>query len=193
MLTCIYWGAHITSVALISPVKQRLTDGLCTQCGLCCDGTLFADVELAGGNETSALEVLGLDVEDGENDINGLLLQPCGALKGKRCSIYAHRPNCCRTFECRLFQEVKRGVVPIDRAKEAIAKALSQIEAIKALIGQLSANNDDEGLPLKERFAEASARSDDLRIGGDKRQIRMHLESAMRSLENRIRKTFLGD
>src|SRR5438128_1586741 len=88
---------YITSVALISPVKQPLTDTLCTQCGLCCDGSLFADVELAGGNETSALEVLGLNVEDAEDDIHGLLLQPCGALKEKRCSIYAHRPNCCRT------------------------------------------------------------------------------------------------
>jgi Fe-S-cluster containining protein len=173
-------------------VKQRLTDALCTQCGLCCNGTLFADVELAGGDETSALEVLGLDVEDGEDDIHGLLLQPCGALKGKRCSIYAHRPHCCRTFECRLFQQVKRGVVPIDRAKETIAKALSQIGAIKALIGQINGNLDDEGLPLKERFAEALALSDDLPVGGDQLQIRMHLESAMRSLENRIHKTFLG-
>jgi hypothetical protein len=184
---------HIASVELIFPVKQRLTDALCTQCGLCCDGTLFADVELAGGNETAALEVLGLHVEDAEDDIHGLLLQPCGALKGKRCSIYAHRPNCCQTFECRLFQQVNRGVVPIDRAKETIAKTLSQIATIKALIGQLCGNLDDEGLPLKERFAEALSLSDDLPSGGDQHQIRMHLENAMRFLENRIRKTFLGD
>jgi len=28
-------------------METRLTDTLCTRCGLCCDGTLFAEVELA--------------------------------------------------------------------------------------------------------------------------------------------------
>ena len=29
-------------------MKPLLTDALCTHCALCCDGTLFADVELVG-------------------------------------------------------------------------------------------------------------------------------------------------
>jgi hypothetical protein len=41
-------------------MKPSLTDTLCTRCGLCCDGSLFADVELASGGEASALEVMGL-------------------------------------------------------------------------------------------------------------------------------------
>ena len=95
-------------------MKPRLTDALCTQCGLCCDGPLFADAELASGDETSGLEILGLDVEDADDEDHGVLLQPCAALKGKRCSIYAHRPSCCRAFECGLLQQVKRGVISID-------------------------------------------------------------------------------
>src|SRR5688572_24482081 len=142
-------------------MKQRLTDVLCTRCGLCCDGSLFADVELAGGKETSGLEVLGLDIEDAEDDVHGLLLQPCAALKGKRCSIYAHRPSCCRTFECGLLQQVKGGVISIDQAKETIARALTQIKAIEALIAQLSGKHDQEQLSLKERFAEAMALVED--------------------------------
>ena len=45
-------------------MKPSLTDTLCTRCGLCCDGSLFADVELASRDEASALEVMGLDIED---------------------------------------------------------------------------------------------------------------------------------
>ena len=61
---------------------NALTDTLCTRCGLCCDGSLFADVELASGDEASALEVMELEIEDDDDDGGGVLVQPCGALKG---------------------------------------------------------------------------------------------------------------
>src|SRR5437870_7428675 len=102
-------------------MKPSLTDTLCTRCGLCCDGSLFADVELANSDEAGALEVMGLEIEDADADSGALLLQPCGALKERRCSIYLHRPECCRTFECRLLQDVRRGAVGIVAAKAKIA------------------------------------------------------------------------
>ena len=105
-------------------MKPSLTDTLCTRCGLCCDGALFADVELAGGDEAAGLEAMGLEIEDGDGDARSLLIQPCAALKGTRCRIYEHRPGCCRTFECRLLQEVKRGVVGLEAALEKIERAL---------------------------------------------------------------------
>ena len=64
-------------------LKPSLTDTLCTQCGKCCDGSPFADAELASNEEASAIDVMGLEIEDDEDDA-GLLLQPCQALKGKR-------------------------------------------------------------------------------------------------------------
>jgi Fe-S-cluster containining protein len=80
-------------------MTRLLTDILCTKCGLFCDGTLFADVELAGQAEIARLEIMGMDVEN-ENRNAGLLSRPCAALRGTRCGIYAHRPKCCRVFEC---------------------------------------------------------------------------------------------
>jgi Fe-S-cluster containining protein len=106
---------------------------------------LFADVELASGDEASALEVMGLEIEDDDDDGGGLLLQPCRALKGRRCSIYPHRPDCCRTFACRLLQEVERGMAGVERAKEKIAQALKRIERVKELVVQLGTG--DERLP----------------------------------------------
>jgi uncharacterized protein len=170
-------------------MKPSLTDTLCTQCGLCCDGSLFADVELASSDEASALEAMGLEIEDADADDGGLLLQPCGVLKGKRCSIYPHRPDCCRTFECRLLQRAEHGVVSAQRASETIAAALKRIERVKGLVVQLGTG--DERLPLSERCSEALALSEAAADPAMNRK-RAELQAAMTSVERLIQATFLG-
>jgi hypothetical protein len=170
-------------------MQPSLTDTLCTRCGLCCDGSLFADVELAGGAEATRLEVMGLEIE--EDDPNGaLLLQPCRALQGKRCGIYAHRPKCCRTFECRLLQDVLRGTVGVERAGQHIAEAQKRIGRVRELMAQLGQR--DGHLPLRESCAEALARNAD--ADPEVNRKRAALEAAMSAVEQLIRKVFLdGD
>src|SRR5262245_27190516 len=107
-------------------IAPLLTDILCTKCGLCCDGTLFADVELVGRDEVTRLEIMGMAVEDEDRNV-GLLSQPCAALRGTRCGIYAHRPKCCRVFECHLLQNAQRGGISVERALAQIADAQEQI------------------------------------------------------------------
>src|SRR5690242_4738886 len=72
--------------AMLGGMGASLTDTLCTRCGLCCDGTLFADVELSGRREATKLEVLGLRID--EDADRPLLLQPCAALRNRRCTVY---------------------------------------------------------------------------------------------------------
>ena len=164
-----------------------LTDTLCTKCGLCCDGTLFADVELVGQAEVARLEIMGMEVESEERNL-GLLSQPCAALHGTRCSIYAHRPNCCRVFECHLLQNAQRGAVTVERAMEHIADAREQIGQVKALLGRLG--NRDGGLPIKERCAETLAAEG--RTTPETIKDRADLKVALATLENTIWNTFLG-
>src|ERR1019366_2916682 len=171
-------------------MKPSLTDTLCTRCGLCCDGSLFADVELASGDEASALEVMGLEIEDDDYYGGGLLLQPCGALKGRRCSIYPYRPDCCRTFKCRLLQEAERGAVGVERASEKIVEALRRIERVKELVVQLGTGN--ERLPLKEHCVEALALSEAAEAGPAVKRKRAELQAAMTSVERLVQATFLG-
>jgi hypothetical protein len=165
-----------------------LTDELCTRCGLCCDGSLFAEVELAGRAETRGLEILGLDVEEDDGGC-GLLMQPCAALRGTRCGIYAHRPECCRTFECRLLQDARRGAVSVERARERIAAARKAIRRTERLLVRLGQRVD--GLPLRERCADALALGD----GASPRvkRGRAELAAAMSVVDALIRKTFLDD
>jgi hypothetical protein len=143
-------------------------------------------VELAGRKEAAGLEVLGLEVED--DDAGGLLLLPCGALRGTRCSIYAHRPECCRTFECRLLQSARRGAISVEQAREHIAEALSRIGRVKELMAQLGQH--DRRLPLRERCAEVLARS--AGASPEVKRKRAELEAAMSAVEGLIQKTFLG-
>ena len=169
-------------------MKPSLTDTLCTRCGLCCDGSLFADVELGGPAEAAGLEILGLEIEDDDAD-GELLVQPCAALRGKRCTIYEHRPECCRTFECRLLEDVRRGAVTVERAEEHIAATLERIGRVDALIARLG--RGDPRLPLKERFAEALARNAGANPEVERR--RAELEAEMSAVERSIQNTFLGE
>lgn len=171
-------------------MKPSLTNALCTRCGLCCDGSLFADVELAHGDEAAALEVMGLEIEEADGDDGGLLLQPCRALKGKRCSIYAHRPDCCRTFECGMLQDVKRGVLDVARAHEIVAEALKQIKRVKVMAVQLGARSGS--LPLKERCEAALAHSAEVASSPEANRRQAELRRAMLSVERLTQTTFLG-
>jgi Fe-S-cluster containining protein len=132
-----------------------LTDTLCTRCGLCCDGTLFGDVELTGSTEATRLEALGLDVDSDDADVE-LMALPCRVLRGTRCSVYAHRPRCCRTFECRLLQDTARGAVTVDEALATIAEAKARVQRVNALMKGMEPRRGHR-LPLAERVADAIA------------------------------------
>ena len=148
-------------------MKPSLTDTLCTRCGLCCDGSLFTDVELAGRAEATRLEVIGLEIED--DDTNGaLLLQPCRAVQGKRCGNYAHRPEWCRTFECRVLQGVRRRTAGAKRAGEQIAETLERIGRVRKQMVHLGQR--DGRLPLTESCADALAKDADARPEANRRR-----------------------
>lgn len=169
------------------PVAPSLTDTLCTRCGLCCDGTLFADVELAGPAEEAGLEGMGLEVEEDGTD-GAVLVLPCAALAKRRCSIYAHRPACCREFECRLLQDARRGAVAVERASQQVTHAHAQIRRVKALLARLEKRGNAH-LPLKERCTDALAGG--RAVSPAVTRTRARLDAAMTDLERTIRTKFL--
>lgn len=158
-----------------------LTDQLCTQCGLCCDGTLLADVELASRREAASMEALGMAMdEDGDGDV---MLLPCVGLKEKRCTVYRHRPKSCRAFECKLLQDAQAGKVTVGRALEHIGDAFARIGRVKTLLSELG--DRKTRLPLRERC-------NDL-LAGDAGSVqkRTELDTAMSALERLVQQVFL--
>jgi len=160
---------------------------LCTACGLCCDGTLLADVELAGRAEADRMEVLGLEVEE-DGSRGGVMPLPCAALRGRRCSVYAHRPGTCRMFECQLLLDVRQGSVTLDFAQQQVVATHAQVAAVEAALAGLEPRGL-RALPLRERCAEALS-SDSV---GEPVSVarRATLEVAQRALEASIQGTFL--
>ncbi len=55
---------------------------LCPNCGLCCDSTLFADVELRKGDDPRRLQKLGLEIQQ-KTKTKLAFAQPCACFDGK--------------------------------------------------------------------------------------------------------------
>lgn len=132
---------------------------LCPQCGLCCDSTLFADVELRASDDAARLRQAGLPLQ-AKGRTKLAFAQPCPCLEGGRCQIYSERPRRCRAFECGLLRQVAaREMTP--------AAALKKIQSTKRQAGQVrewlrTMGQTDESVALTHRYAAAMASPMDL-------------------------------
>ncbi len=96
-------------------------DQLCPNCGLCCDNTLFADVELCAEDDPKRLSELGLSLMKKGRD-RLAFTQPCACFDGKFCKIYADRPKHCTLFEGALLKKVSAGEMKADDALKKFPK-----------------------------------------------------------------------
>jgi hypothetical protein len=131
-------------------MNPRDSNSLCLECGLCCNGVIFADVQLRPKDNTARLRALGLAfVQKSQTGVHKFK-QPCAAFGGCQCNIYSERPTYCREFECLLLKSVKAGEVKISEARRAIRSALRQAETVRGLLQKLG--ETDESLALSKRF-----------------------------------------
>ncbi len=119
---------------------------LCQRCGLCCDGNLFSHVPLQQ-EEVASARRLGLDVVELVGGAPALR-QGCSALKDRRCSLYAERPQGCRAYGCRLFSEVAGGRVSLNQALAVVDRARALLSALEA---SLPPDTDPRPSPVLER------------------------------------------
>ncbi len=136
-------------------------DQLCPNCGLCCDGTLFADVELRTGDDAKQLAKLGLALKRKEPSKTAFT-QPCGCFDGRLCTIYADRPKRCWLFECGLLKKVRAGEMKASAALKKIAGAKAHVKRVGDL---LKSSGADERMALSERYARAMSEPMDLATG----------------------------
>jgi Fe-S-cluster containining protein len=160
---------------------------LCPNCGLCCDSTLFADVELRAGDDARRLKQLGLTLEKkGQGKLS--FAQPCACFDGKLCGVYADRPKRCRTFECGLLKRVDAGELAAAAALKKISTAKIQTEKVHGLLRSLGQR--DERMALTHRYAEAMSAPIDL---ADEASAEQHgeLMLAVNDLMTRLEQDFL--
>lgn len=145
---------------------MNAVDQLCPNCGLCCDGTLFADVELRVGDNAKQLAALGLSLKK-KGRVKIAFTQPCACFDGRLCKIYSDRPKRCRMFECGLLKKVNAGEMKASEALKKIAKAKVLVKKLGHLLGAFE--GDDAGAALSERYATAMKRPADLASGHEDR------------------------
>lgn len=137
---------------------------LCPSCGLCCNGVLFADLQLQSGDDPRRLKKLGLTFvshglssgRQGPHCRTPMLRQPCAAFEANLCRIYSDRPRYCREFECLLLKNVMAGRISRERALKAIEQARQLAATVDRLLQVLG--DTDTTLPLATRFHQTGSR-----------------------------------
>jgi Fe-S-cluster containining protein len=162
-------------------------DQLCPNCGLCCNGVLFADVELQKGDNAGRLINLGMSLK--KKGMKRAFIQPCRCFDGKMCQIYADRPKCCRTFECGLLKRVQSEEMPAPAALKCIADAKKLVEKVRRLLRRLGDN--DEQLALTKRYSRMMSKPVDLSADEDTGEARGELMLAVNDLMHVLQRDFL--
>lgn len=139
--------------------NNNSAEELCPNCGLCCDSTLFADVELRKGDDPERLTQLGLELWQ-KTKTKLAFQQPCACFDGKWCKIYGERPTRCRLFECGLLKKVARGDMTARVALKKITEAKSRAAKVRDLLR--ACGQRDERMALTHRYAQAVSAPVDL-------------------------------
>ena len=160
---------------------------LCPNCGLCCDSTLFADVELRAGDQPQRLQALGLEVQQ-KTKTKLAFSQPCPGFDGRWCSLYGERPKRCRLFECGLLKRVENGQMTPVAALKKISETKAKAQKVRALLRQ--SGQPEERLALTHRYAAAMSAPMDLSIEGEADQ-RGELMLAVNELMGILERDFL--
>ncbi len=131
---------------------------LCPNCGLCCNGVLFADVELRKDDNASQLAGLGLSLK--KKGRRQAFTQPCACFDGKLCRIYSERPRYCQAFECGLLKKVQAGELEVETALKSIAEARRRVGKVAKILRRLGQH--DEQLALIKRHVQVMSEAVDL-------------------------------
>src|SRR5476649_1726528 len=113
---------------------------LCLNCGLCCNGVLFANVELRAGDDAGRLAGLGLSLIKKGGKL--AFAQPCACFDGKFCGIYPERPKRCRTFECGLLKKIGTDELNATVALKKISEAKILVKKVRGLLRSLGQNDE---------------------------------------------------
>ncbi|MDZ4290129.1 MAG: YkgJ family cysteine cluster protein [Prosthecobacter sp.] len=120
---------------------------LCTACGLCCNGVLFHTVRLQPKDSAKELTALGMKLKHKSKGTS--IHQPCPALRELQCTIYQHRPERCRLFECQQLTRLAAGETTEEAVLEAIHDVQRRVAHLETLMRQ--AGKTDPKRPLSKR------------------------------------------
>lgn len=176
-------------------------EDICLGCGLCCDGTIFADVKLQPQDNAGELAARGLVIfssrqvsrSDAGSAASGAsrecsFIQPCAAFRAGRCEIYAQRPKHCQDFECLLLKCVKSGKTKKGVALGVIRTARECSDRVWRMLRELG--DVDEELSLSKRFQRTTKRLEQAALDDQAASLYGELTLAMHDLNFLLSQSF---
>jgi uncharacterized protein len=111
----------------------RDESSLCLECGLCCDGTVFAAMTIEA-DERDYVESLGLTTTpDGDRFLSP---QPCPAFRDGCCSLYTTgRPLACGWYSCQLLYARRQGTLGHDDCLAVIEEVRGVAREVERSMG----------------------------------------------------------
>ena len=113
--------------------NQQTLSAICTECGLCCDGSLFSKVRIKDETDKQLVENLGMLTFESEGQL--YFPQPCTSYTGT-CSVYHGRPHTCQKFFCEPLRKANKGDISLEEATKKIKLAIQLRSEVKALASQ---------------------------------------------------------
>lgn len=157
---------------------------------MCCNGVLFADVELKKGDSNLALQQAGIQLRAKTRRLT-FLDQPCSALGATgSCTAYTVRPQMCRSFECRLLERTIAGEISDLEALKLIKSVRKLVAEAESLLNQLGDNEIHR--PLSRRYANQMLSPFDLAAGQKSIRLRERLMKVMDEVNSQLSRHFLS-
>lgn len=102
---------------------------LCQACGACCSGAVFGFVEIGPGElaEPTRRRLRVFREAGGER-----FKQPCPALEGNACAVYADRPANCRDYVCDVYVEHEQSGGDLQERLRIVRRIRELIDKIRA-------------------------------------------------------------
>jgi len=114
-------------------IVEPSPESLCLECGLCCDGTVFAAMTIQA-DERDYVVSLGLTTTpDGDRFVSP---QPCPAFQGGCCSLYTTgRPLACGAYSCQLLSARRRDTRSHDDCLAVVAEVRGVAHDVEQAMG----------------------------------------------------------
>ncbi len=123
----------INSIQFKGMTLDEQLSNICTQCGMCCDGTLFQTANLKDEPDQNLAQDLGLSTVH-TTEGKRFFKQPCHHFN-HCCTIYDQtRPHVCGSYFCKPLKKFKKGAISFEEAQRIIQAALSLRAEIQTLI-----------------------------------------------------------
>jgi len=148
---------------------------------------IFADVMLQAKDDPQRLRLLGLPITpSGRRNLK--FAQPCTALDGCRCRIYAERPKYCREFECILLKNVMAARLSHEAALAIIRNAREKADSVRILLRRLG--DKDEQLALAARFRRMTRKFESEELTEETAELYGQLTLAVHDLNSLLSEAF---